>query len=103
MTLIIIIIIFDAHGQRPPLNKRSAAPPSPSQIWQTQSHQRASNMSNPIMAKLDMAILTDLINKALDIFVPKYEQSKHNKARYQNCLNFNGENLVDLIFNYVIL
>ena len=82
----IIIIIFDAHGQRPPLNKRSAAPHPPLQIWQTQSHQRASNMSNPIMAKPDMANLTNLRNIALNICVSKYEQSKLNKAGYKTVL-----------------
>ena len=83
----IIIIIFDAHGQRPPLNKRSAAPHHPPpQIWQTQSHQRASNMSNPIMAKPDMANLTNLRNIALNICVSKYEQSKLNKAGYKTVL-----------------
>ena len=82
----IIIIIFDAHGQRPPLNKRSAAPHLPPQIWQTQSHQRASNMSNPIMAKLDMANMTNLMNKALYICVPQYEQSKLKKAGYKTVI-----------------
>ena len=42
------IVTFDAYGQQQPspLNKRSSAPllPPPPQIWQNQSHQRASNI-----------------------------------------------------------